>query len=388
MLVYKAFFKIIYKNLSELLIYVVVFLSLAIFLSSANSSTQSTDFTGTKLNIAFINQDKNSKLVNGLKNYLDKNANIVHIGNDDKKLQDALFFRQIEYILRVPEGFTDGMLNREAIKLQRTAVPGSAGSVYIDSVVNKYLNTAMIYINNIKNLTEDQLVSYIEEDLSNETQVYVNNFGNQTSKSNGVVYYFNYLAYSIQAILILGVCAVMLVYNNIDLKRRNLASPLKPKYMNFQMILGNLSFAVITWLITITASFFIHGKYMFTSNGLLLLLNSFIFTFAALSLSFLLANIVKSRNAMSAATNVFALGSCFISGVFVPQEFLSKPVLDIASFTPTFWYVKANNLIVDMTSFTLENLAAVIHCMLIVFGFAVALLSISLVIIKQRKIST
>ena len=387
MQVYKAFLKIIYKNLPEIIIYVVIFLLFALILSSTNSITQSTDFTETKINIAFINNDTNPTLVEGLRNYLDKNTNIVDLEGDAKKLKDALFFRRIEYILKVPEGFTDDMLSGGEMQLQKTSVPGSASSIYIDSIVNKYLNTARLYINNLKNISEDQLISHIEKDLSNEIPVYVNNFGNQTSKGDNVAYYFNYLAYSILAILILGVCAVMLVYNNIDLKRRNLSSPLKSRSMNFQMILGNLSFAVITWLITITASFFMYGKYMLTLNGLLFLLNSFIFTLTALSLSFLLANVIRSRNAMSAAANVVALGTCFISGVFVPQELLGKQVLNLASFTPTFWYIKANNQIANITDFNLQNLMPVINCMLIVLGFAVALLSIALVIIKQKRVS-
>jgi len=48
---------------------------------------------------------------------------------------------------------------------------------------------------------------------------------------------------------------------------------------------------------------------------------------------------------MSAAANVFSLGSCFISGVFVPQDLMSNTVLKIASFTPNYWFVKANNSI-------------------------------------------
>ena len=73
------------------------------------------------------------------------------------------------------------------------------------------------------------------------------------------------------------------------------------------------------WLVLISASFVMYGSYMFTTNGLLLLLNSFIFTLAALSISYLIGNLVKSRGAMSAAANVFALGTSFLSGVFVPQ---------------------------------------------------------------------
>ena len=130
-----------------------------------------------------------------------------------------------------------------------------------------------------------------------------------------------------------------------------------------------------------------YGSYMFTANALLLLLNSFIFTIAALSISYLIGNIIKSRGAMSAAVNVVALGSCFISGVFVPQALLGKTVLMISSFTPTYWYVKANNDIVNIVRFNTENLMPVFNSMLIVLGFAVAILTVTLVVIKQKRMS-
>jgi ABC-2 type transport system permease protein len=157
--------------------------------------------------------------------------------------------------------------------------------------------------------------------------------------------------------------------------------------MNFQLILANLSYAVITWFVMIFMSFIMYGSYMFTAKGLLLLLNSFIFTFAALSISFLIGNSINSKGAMAAAANVVSLGSCFISGVFVPQAFLGKSVLRIASFTPNYWYVKTNNSIVNLVNFNMENLAPLFLNMLIVMGFAVAVLSVTLVVIKQKRIS-
>lgn len=157
--------------------------------------------------------------------------------------------------------------------------------------------------------------------------------------------------------------------------------------MNFQMILGNISYAVLTWFIIIFTSFIMYGRYMFTTNGLLLLLNSFIFTFAALSISYLIGNVIKSKGALSAAANVISLGTCFISGVFVPQAYLGNTVLRIASFTPTYWYVKANNDIVNMVNFKMENLLPVFMNMLIVLGFAAAMLAVTLVVIKQKRVT-
>ena len=386
MQVYKAFFRIIQKNRGQILIYLVVFMVLALLLTNAYNPPHDTDFTKTRVNVAFINEDGDSELVAGLKTYLGENANLVDLPDDPQKLQDALFFRQVEYILRVPEGFTTAMLNGQEVQLEKTIVPDSPSNIYMDLLINKYLNTVKTYVTYLPDLSQAQLVDYLATDLAEETDVTVISGSNHSANAEKSGYYFNYISYSLFAILILGVCSVMLVFNDTDLKRRNLCSPIRSANMNFQMILGNLSFAVLTWLVLISASFVMYGRYMFTTNGLLLLLNSFIFTLAALSISYLIGNLVKSRGAMSAAANVFALGTSFLSGVFVPQELLGSNVLTIASFTPTYWYVKANNEIAAATSFNADNLQSIFTSMVLVLAFGVAVLGVTLVLIKQRLV--
>ena len=387
MTVYKAFFKIILKNLSQIIIYVVIFISLAVTLANVNSQSIETSFTETKVNIAFINNNTDSILIEGLKNYLSKNANIVNIPDEPKKLQDALFFREVEYIVRVPKGFTEGLLNDEMLQIEKITIPDSSSAIYIDSIINKYLNTAKNYISNIENISEEQLLSYIDKDLEQKTKVKLYNSIDETNNNEKRASYFNFMAYALLAILILGVCSVMLVFNDTDIKKRNLCSPMKLESMNFQIILGSLSFAMFTWIAMIFTSFFLYGSYMFTTKGILFLLNSFVFTLAALSISYLLGNVIKSRNAMSAVANVFAMGTSFISGVFVPQALLGETVLNIASFTPTYWYVKSNNIIANLVNFNMENLTPIFLNMFIIIGFAIAILSVTLVMIKQKRVS-
>ncbi|MGL4383651.1 MAG: ABC transporter permease, partial [Bacilli bacterium] len=43
----------------------------------------------------------------------------------------------------------------------------------------------------------------------------------------------------------------------------------------------------------------------------------------------------------------------FISGAFIPMEFLSKNVIAMAKFTPSYWYAYTNNLITS--SNTVDN---------------------------------
>ncbi|MDP4181279.1 MAG: ABC transporter permease [Bacillota bacterium] len=387
MQVYKAFFKVIYKHLTQIMIYMAVFFGLTIALTYTYNDPTDTNFTGTKVNIAFINHDKNSELVEGLKGYLDKNTNIVDIKDDTQKLQDALFFKQVEYIVKVPAGFTEGLLAKKQVQLEKTTLPGSASGVYVDSLVNKYLNTVKTYNGYLNSAPMEQIVSYVDKDLEQKADVKLNVSMAEKSTKEKCQFYYNFLAYSIFAILILGVCSVMIVFNNKDLKKRNLCSPTKLKSMNFQMILGNISYAVLAWFVMIFASIIMYGGFMFTARGLLFLLNSLVFTIAALSISFLIGNVIKSRAAMSAATNVISLGTCFISGVFVPQELLGKTVLTIANFTPNYWYVKSNDIIANMINFNMENMTPIFINMLIMIGFALAMLAVALVVIKQKRMS-
>lgn len=61
--------------------------------------------------------------------------------------------------------------------------------------------------------------------------------------------------------------------------------------------------------------------------------------------------------------------------------------MTVASFTPTFWYVKANNVIGSISNFNFDNLKAVSVYMLIQAGFAAAIFSVALVISKQKRIA-
>ncbi len=388
MQVYKAYFKIIKKNIGQLSIYLIIFLLFAIIFGKVSTSPKDTDFESTKVNISIINKDENSKLISGLTDYLKENANIVDVGTSKEDLQDALFFREAEYIITIPKGFTKEILKgNKDINIEKTVIPNSTSEIYMDNLINRYLNTVKMYTSTIDNISQAKLVSNVNKDLSHTTDVKIKTYDNDYSNNASCANYYNFFAYSMFAVLILGISLVMISFNNKDLKRRNLASSLSMKNMNIQMVFANITYALVVWFVMIIASFIIFKNYMFTINGLLSLLNSFVFTLAALSISILISNLVTSRNALSAVVNVIALGSCFISGVFVPQQYLGDTVLSIAKFNPTYWYVKANDDIAILVNYSNENMRPIFMSMIIVLGFALAVYAVTLVVIKQKRLS-
>lgn len=110
------------------------------------------------------------------------------------------------------------------------------------------------------------------------------------------------------------------------------------------MYLGQLTIASIITVIFILGSIVLKGKYIGEVHFTKYVVNTVIFSFAALCLVFLINNITNNKFIISGVSTVLSLGTSFISGVMVPQEFLGEKVLTIAKFFPTYYFVKINEM--------------------------------------------
>lgn len=385
MQVFKAYFKIINNMKRPLIIFTVLFISLPILFIFINDGSDN-EYTSTECKIAFINYDAESMIVDGLREYLGKYNKIVEIEDEEKVLQDSLFYREVEYIIKVPEGFAeDFMEGREAV-LTKRSVPDSYSGYYVELLINKYLNTAMTYIDIIPDITETELINLTVSDLENVTEVILKRDSSLNSVINSCNFYYNFTLYSIILVILFGVSSVMSIFLNGSLKARNTASPLKQKSFQTQMILGNLLYTFLVWAVYTVAAFILFEEVMMSLSGILLMINSLICAVTVLSIGFLVSNIIKSKRAVNSAANLIGLGSAFLGGAFVGQELLSSSILKAASFTPGYWYVKANNEILKATHFGGEALESIIGNILIQAGFAVMFLVLALVYAKNKRV--
>lgn len=385
--VFKVCLKIIQKNLPMISIYVGIFLLISTIITLSTSSSKPAGFSQSKAKIAFL-AEESTPLVEGFREALEQTAVFVDLADEKEALQDALFFRQVTYILRIPSGFTEDFLQGREMRLEKTVVPDSMDNAYVDIGVNQYWRLAALYRQGNADMTQEEIAERVTEDMTLTSPVELMNTREKSDVSQSfAVNYFNYLAYTLTSVLILGVSAIMIVFNNKDLSRRNFCSPLSAGSINLQFFLANLVFTLAAWILMTSACFIFSPEGALTVNLLYLLLNSFVFTFCMSCVSFLISNLVSSRNAINAIANVAALGPSFISGVFVPQELLGDSVLRLASFTPTYWFVQANTRIGGLTSFDWTSLSPIFNNILVQFGFALAFLSVAMVISKKRRLS-
>jgi len=116
-------------------------------------------------------------------------------------------------------------------------------------------------------------------------------------------------------------------------------------------------------------------------------LNTLAFTVVCASIGFLVGSFVKSESTQAGAVNVLSLGMCFLGGAFVPQSVMSKPVLAVAKFLPSYWFIRANDAIGDLAAFTSGSLHPIYGDIMIQMGFAVTIFSVALLLSKERRVS-
>ena len=127
MTVYKTFFKVVNKYKFLIIIYTAMLILFAGF--NMQTSQNSTNFVAEKPDVLIINNDKEQKLSKNLVEYIEKNSNIVDIENDEEARNDALFYRDVSYIIYIPENYSKDFLNGLNPEINIKSA-GDAGSSY------------------------------------------------------------------------------------------------------------------------------------------------------------------------------------------------------------------------------------------------------------------
>jgi ABC-2 type transport system permease protein len=384
MQVFKLYYKLFLRSsIVTTIMYLVIFSFITLKFSQTSSDPTEQIFNLETCRVAIIDNDK-SLLSEGLSNYIKENSIYVELSDTSKDgIKDALFFRNAEYIIIIPDNFGEKLFTDDKIMLQTMRIPNSSSGMYLDTMINKYLNTAKLYVKADINLEET--LKKLSEDLSIETNVRFAD-GEKTVSMPSFLYYFNYLVYPLISISVLSISGTTLIINETYIKRRNLSSPISTNKFSLSLFLANLSMALVMYVIFLGIAFVMFTESLLTQAGMLTIINGLIFTILSLSLCFLISNFVSNKTITPIST-VLSLLMCFTGGVFVPQQYLSESLKNVAVINPAFWYVKANNILGSISVFNTQTLKPVAFAMIVQICFAIAFLAISLVIVKQKSTS-
>lgn len=335
MTVYKTFFKVVNKYKFLIIIYTAMLILFAGF--NMQTSQNSTNFVAEKPDVLIINNDKEQKLSKNLVEYIEKNSNIVDIENDEEARNDALFYRDVSYIIYIPENYSKDFLNGLNPEINIKSA-GDAGSSYAEMMLTRYIKVANIYQKELRN--EDELIKTINETLEKEAETEITS-KLDTDNLSRAVFYYNFMNYSILAGCVYVICIIISSFREEKIRKRTVISSMNYKKFNRQLLVSNGALAFILWLLYVVLSFILIGDIMFTTHGLILIANSFIFSVCSLTIAFLIANLINNKNAINGIINVVALRFKFLVWCFCASRMVARHYIKNSSYF-TFILVYTN----------------------------------------------
>lgn len=380
MIVFNAFFKVVKKYIGVIILYTVMLISFGSINYATNNENMT--FSNRLPDILIINNDEEVGLTNNLINYLKENANVLDIENDEEKINDAIFYREVNYVIYIPKNYRVDTLN----KLNPTLDIKSANdydSAYTNMLLTRYLNVQNTYLKYTNN--ENELINSINNNLSYKTNIEITS-KLDTSKLTKISRFFNFASYSIMAVIIYIICLVISSFNKDVVKKRTIISSMNYKKYNKYILLSSFIYSSIIWFLYVILSFIIIGSSMFSLRGLIYILNTFIFSFVALTLALLISNLIKSKGAISGIVNVIALGQAFLCGAFIPSEFLGENIIKYSKILPAYWYNNSNDLLSTIEVINIVNLKPILLNMIVLVIFAVIFIVINNIVSKHRQI--
>ena len=394
MTVFKTFLKVLNKCKFSVILNTVILLIFA----GVNMTTSDTqmNFEATKPDILIVNQDVSIGITQNLTKYLEKNCEIIAIKDNEDAINDALFYRDVNYVIYIPQNYRQDVLKGENPEIQIKST-GDYQASYAEMLLARYVKVQNIYVEEFakqaddKTLAEEKLekeiIEKINQTISKQTEIEMTSKLDTTGLEKATFYY-NFANYTLLAGAILVICLILSSFHEEKIRKRTIVSSMKYQKHNRILLLSNGLFALVLWLFYVLISFFVVGNVMFSMQGLIYIVNSFVFTLCALTIAVLVGNIVNNKNAMSGIVNVIALGSSFLCGAFVPVEWLPDTVLKIAHCLPSYWYIQSNEIVKTMEEFNLETLKPIMINMGVVLLFSIGFVIVTnLIARKKRKIA-
>jgi len=380
MIVFKTFLKILNKNKGLVIFYTLLLVGISYF-NMQNNETSLT-FEQVKPDVFIVDND-DSSLSHNLVTYLKDNMNVIKDLNTEEKINDAIFYRDINYYIEIPKNYFEDLLNNQdkGIIVKTT---NDYQARFAEKILDRYIRLVSFYKDKTEN--NEELINLVNNNLKNQVEVQLTTKLDTTSLTK-MATYFNFSNYSIIASLVFIITLILNVFNDKKISNRITVSSMNYKYHNRLLLYSNLLLSLFLFIIYVLFSFFIVGSGMFSINGLICILNMFLFIICSTTFAILLGNLINNKNAIGGVINVIALGTSFLCGSFVPMSYLPDTVIKIGQIFPSYYYIKTNEISSTLEEVNIDTLKPIITNSIIILLFTIFFIILTNIVIKRKRVN-
>lgn len=377
MIMYKALLKLIAKERVSMIISLVITLIPVLAILSSAPSEGETQFEMVNMELAVMNESDSEVANHMIDNFSEENN--VHLSDSDSEqdLRQKLYIGLYDAIIKIPADFEERLTEgtSEVVEIESNLFPETAYLSY--ALVQKYLLYADTILSASADVTFSEATAQVTDTLAVETEVA---FLDEKTTNSGISVYYSaiaFLAWFLMQTILTMLGSVMLTVKEEKVFTRIQLGGLSNVNQTLQIFLAQLTFGVLLLGITLGILRFyvpnsididwIHYGGTFA-----------VFIFTCLGLTYLLTEVVSNRYIYSAVSLVITLGLSFISGIFIPYDFMSDVLKRLADFSPVYYYYRA--ITKDISHYT-----ELFSEWGIMFAFGVVFILLGLVFTRQKR---
>ena len=371
MRVFKLFFQLVRAYKVNYIINAVIFIAISLLFAFVSVKEQS-EYADKKTKVAIFYEEK-SELTEGLTKHLDKYTEVSNVSKKD--VDDALYYEIIEVAIFIPNNLEEIALNKlDTIEFQ-TNLNNAIKMQTVSLQVNKYLNAYRLLYEEDSSLSSDEIIKKIDNIFSNESEAVIPNIDKKDT--SGIKFYFNFASYIIFSTLFGSIILIIIKMKKHEVYKRTIVASYSRNRYSLEIALASFMLSLIVMIFVAILAAILDISVFTSYKGLLYFGNLLIYTIAVTAISVSLGFVITNEDTMGMISVLLSLIMAFFSGAFVPMELLSNNVKMIGKIFPASYFISNNNIIAEMTSFSINGL---VGNLLIVLGFALLFTVIGVII--------
>lgn len=370
MTVYKYFLKLTNRYKIYGIIYLVIFMGMALLQISKIDERKHFEDVPVKIMIKDESNGTN-EIINQLIQTLQKKHEVQKTTQSDTSMKEAIYAGDVDAGLWIPIDAQSKLeKEQEVVEME---ISNSLSGHLIREYVNSYLRYA-VALKKEGDFNPEKIEKIMDQEvtvtlLSKEEAV-----SSQYSKEKLGENYFTYSPFIYFSVFIYLFGTIFSKMKGKEVAKRITIAMKDERRVMLEQFLAGLTIVALIVGINLLFVGGLAPEFYASSQAPKILLLSTASAISAYALSFLCAVVIgENQYAYSAASTIFGMGLAFLSGIFVPLELVSSYGVNIAKFFPVYYVTSAaSNSSTEFSSYAFNlGMITLFTVLYIVMAFSV-----------------
>ncbi|AYD89107.1 ABC transporter permease [Actinomyces lilanjuaniae] len=394
MSIFRTSLRIVAAHRLYVLVYLVLLSMLGLLTAAvASSSQEDGQVVEEDPAVAVIDRD-GSTISQGLTSYVESQGDTVSLEDTRRALQDAAAQDRVQYVLIIPEGYGEELVaaaqeGQDPPVLDTVVSYQSATGSRVDVRSSAFLDQVYDHLS-LSGATAQEAVTLAREAVDQSVRAEVISVASPSLPERFRVF-AEFSLYPLFAFGLVSVSTLMLALSRRPVRSRLASAPTSGVVRSLGVMATCLMVGTVGWLWVLGL-----GTVAFTGADAadsalplgLVGLALFSYMLFSVAVGFLLGQLGAGRNVANAVANILGMVLTFLSGAWMPLEYMPDALAPLTRITPSYWVDQVIQTASTAPSLNSDTITTMVGQCAVCTLFALAVFSAGVAVGRPRARSS